>query len=425
MRIFIGTCEIASHYGVIARELRKRGHVVSVFGPLLYERDRRNLNTLWFPKIIERLVLNSRINLPKGARFVASKMLLTLLLFWICLRVDCVLLYGGSSFVALPFDLSLLRFFRKKIIVNCGHGSESRPPYINSKYNNDIRKSYSLTKHIYMRVRAIERHSHAIIGLPVLSQFFVRNLVHRDLIGKPVDLAYGTHDRTFASDSAGRERPTRICHIPSDPLSKGTSDIRKIVKELGRFGISPENYCYVEYRDLKRNEVINALRNSDLVITQMFSDIATPTTALEAAAVGCLAIVCGNAAELEKVRHGRAVSLYISPERLDIVLARLIGNQNLIKRLAGKYTKQYIEDYSLGRCVANYERLFIGEAPDEWFFDPMEYSYCWGDGLSKEEARRRINKYIERYGLPALYINHNLKLEAMFKDMQGGDRSGD
>ena len=424
MRIFIGTCEIASHYGLIAKELRRRGHVVSVFGPLLYERDRQNLNSLIFPLIIERLALKSRVNLPKGLRFVASKILLALLLFWICLRVDCVLLYGGSSFVSLPFDLFLLRLFKIKIIFNCAHGSESRPPYINSKYNNDSRKSYSLTKSIYVRVKAMERHSHSIIGLPVLSQFFVKKLVHRDLIGKPVDLAYEIGHRTPVSDCTGRKRAIRICHIPSDPLSKGTDDIRRIVADLGRFGISPEDYCYEEYRGLKRNEVVEVLRNSDLVITQLFSDIATPTTALEATAVGCLAIVCGNAAELGKVSKGGAVSLYILPDRLPMVLARLVGNHNLIARLAGKYTKQYMLEYSVARCAAKYERLFVGEVPDEWFFDPIEYSYCWGDGISKEEVRRRINKYVGRYGFGALYVAHNTKLEAMFKAMQGSDCSG-
>ena len=214
--------------------------------------SRRNLNNSFIPRVIENCKYHIKKDTSRELRylkFAIDKILNIFLLLWVILRCDIVILYGGAAFTSWQLDLLLLKLFRKRIIINMCHGSEARPPYFNGKFSPDITRARRHTKRFYRKVVAMEKYADVIVCLPVLSQFFKNNLVHRDFIGKPVDV-----EINFLPVSES----IQVCHIPSDVKSmNGENSVLSRKNHKKKFS-KQENYFKIV--ENVSNEKLNVLQ---------------------------------------------------------------------------------------------------------------------------------------------------------------------
>ena len=406
MRIFIGLVEIAGHYGLVTQHLIERGYTVDSCGPGLYDFKRKNFNKSLIPKTIENCKYHiKRYKSPKlrHLKFIIDKILNIVLLLWVLFRCDVVILYGGAAFTSWQFDLLLLNLFRKRIIINMCHGSEARPPYFNGKFFPDIKRARRHTKRFHRKVSAMEKYSDVIVCLPVLSQFFKKKLVHRDYIGKPVDLEINT-PKTVSEC-------IQVCHIPSDLKSKGSDKLACSLKKLIKNNEFNKKVNFTIVENVSNEKVKQVLANSDIIITQLYSDIQSDTTSLEAIAHDCWPIICG-AKQARATGYLRIASIsdFITTDDLDLTLKRLIVDDEYRNNKLENAKSTLKANWSIDKVTDNYLKLIENHIPKYWFFNPLDFDYVAGYGMQTEDRILFLRRYILEFGTGSLCLNHNKNL---------------
>lgn len=420
MKILIGPIEIAGYYWQLTQGFRENGvrcdFVTLDEHPFGYESDPP-------PTLIRLARALDRISRRRFLSRISSRLRFLCLLVWFLLalpRYD-VIIYGfGRTFLPNFLDVRIARFFKRTIIVNLGHGSDVRPPYMNgaSKYvwAADGAKLAEATQRKVELVENWEIYATHIIGAPYsTSQFASRPFIDWFALGVPTAPQTSTRDRSV---NELRERPIRVLHAPSRSRDKGTSAIRKIVRAIEREGVPLE---YKEIQNQPNSVVLEALNWADLVVDQMWSDTPLAGFACEAAQRGCAVVVGGYGLNDIHLYSAAALppSVTASPEDLPATLSDLIKTPDLIVN-SGCDLQAFVEAHWRRDVVAGrYAQVAESEDLSGFTIDPRSVAYVAGGGAPKETVGAAVRSIVMTAGRQALGLDHRPDLLDELKTMLG------
>lgn len=336
-----------------------------------------------------------------------------------------IFIFGfGSSLLPYNLDLPILRFLKKRVISNIGHGSEARPPYLNGKWTTNrpidqrflkylIRSSQKISR----KVNFIQKYSNITVGAPFSSSLFTNGLmINRLALGRPVSPAAAPESSRellidYNAEAPKECRPTRIIHCPSDRATKGTEEIIAAVNRLRNKGHS------IDFRILEgvpNADVLAEISMCDFVIDQLYSDLPMPAISTEAAMYGKPSIVGGY--DLDALRDSVPDDMwppvYISkPNNIESSIEDLIVNKKKREDIGKKLFEFVNSNWSAEFYAKRYMRLVDGDIPQDWWFDPKAVDYFHGCGQSMETTRNIISSLVSFGGINCLQLRRNEVLE--------------
>lgn len=342
--------------------------------------------------------------LPVAIR-TATKTLARLLILPIAiLRYDAVIL-SGIDVLPGGLDLRILKAFRRRVIV-VFTGSDHRPPYLNSKWVRELDQRGSAwmaaeTRRLCRRVEAAERFADVIVAHPASAQFHRRQFIAVLRAGLPISLESQGPGVDGRRDAAG---PVRLLHCPTDPIGKGTDQIRSAVDAVRARGLAVD---LTEISGRPHSEVIAALAGCDLLVDEVFSDTPMGVLAAEAAFLGKPTLVSGYLAADEAslaTLGANPPTHFVAPDQLAAALETLVRDAKGRLDL-GQTARSYVsEGWALPAIAARYLRLVSGDIPADWWSRPADVTYASGWGLPHEELARALRILIGEMGPDATQL---------------------
>lgn len=322
-------------------------------------------------------------------------------------RSDIFIFLGGETFSQTWLDYVYLKFFGKKAIA-IYLGSDTRPCYIDGFAKYSTRGHLARLRRQKRNIRNAERYCSHIINNPAGGQLHQKKFLNWFMLGVP------SVPRALAdgADTAIRKSSRAICalHAPSSKGAKGTAEILKIVDNLKSAGHKIDIKLL---SGVPNSKVIEAIKQCDFVIDQLYSDTPMAAFATEAASVGKVAVVGGYFSEdIKKYLPDYMIppTLYVHPDKVQETVEFLITNPDALAELSEK-VKSFVNEYwSIDVIAARYVRLFNDDIPDEWWVDPYEIDYVGGCGLSEDQAARNVRDIIATYGPSALGVDDKPRL---------------
>jgi hypothetical protein len=314
------------------------------------------------------------------------------------LRYDAFVLRAGDSFFALR-DLPLLRRLGKRVVV-VFFGSDSRPSYLNGAElaTRDGASLAATTLAKRQLVERTERHATAIVCHVLSAQLHRRHAVRFLEIGIPrPPLDPGPRRR----DADG---PVRFLHAPSRSVDKGTARIEAAVASLRAEGL-PIELRIVSGRP--NAEVLEAIRDCDVVIDQLYSDTPMAALAAEAASLGRPAIVGGYGWEaLDAI--GDPVLLppthRCRPEDIEQAI-RLLATDAAYRAELGERARRFLDErWAPDRVAERMLEVIAGTAPEAWWFDPADVLYARGAGATDDAVADGVRRVLAAAGPDGLAV---------------------
>lgn len=350
---------------------------------------------------------------------------------WALWRYQAFVFLAGKTLTNTGFELWLLRRLRKPAVV-IFVGSDARPPYINGAYRASTPQAMKrATRRQKRKVRRLERGATFCVNAPGTSHFHERAVINWFALGFPRNLQVPAEEAPIPASVENVSPPAsqaaetvRLLHSPSHSLVKGTSRIETAVRSLQARGLA------VELRTLNgaNNEVVlEALRQCDLVVDQLFSDTPMAGLATEAAHLGKPTLVGGYfARELPQGLAGLPLppTRFVDPDRFEAELEALIQDANARISL-GRAAQNFVRtEWACHRVAERLLRALYGDVPSNWWLDPASTRYLAGCGLPEERARDHVRELIRYAGIVALELGDKPKLESAFADWAGINASG-
>ena len=382
-RIFLGPREISGFYANLERglcELGQDARLVTLGTPHPFGYEQRQSNP-WPARLDASL---RRRGTPRALQLPATGILRLVTLFWATFKFDVFVFGFGASFLPGNMDMMLLKLLGKRQVVHLGHGSEARPPAVDSlgdrrDYNaEDVQHIRRATRKRRRAVRRVERWADEVIAYPLTDQFLQKPYISSTVIGIPVP-------KPLAGVLEARD-PSRcvIVHAPSSASSKGTASIQLVLREVET---SIEGVEVILLQGASNSEVLRALSQADLVVDQLWSDTPLPGLASEAASVGTPSVIGGYGwSDLERywARSEWPPSFVCEPERVpDLVRQVVLDSER--RRSVGEAAKRFVETEWSTKAVS--ERVLAvvrGDYPPDWKVPRRQTPYSWGAGSSKE-----------------------------------------
>lgn len=435
----MGPIEVAGYYRSLSNGFRNLGchcdYVTYESHPFGYGGESRLPLLLVIAKKLESLRIKYGRNFLLKA-FVAVPAKLARLSWAVIalFRYDAFIFGYGKSLLPFNWDLPLLHALRKTVIVNMGHGSELRPPYIDgsrrSKDGGHIPGLESLrsgARRAKARVEFVERYATHIVGAPFSSTHFASTtLINWFAIGVPcpgpASHAIGASNDAVDAEMTGR-RAIRVLHSPSHPAAKGSAAIQMAIERLRDKGYLID---YVEVINRPNEEVLAELRCCDFVVDQVYSDTPMAGFAAEAAGYGKPAVVGGYGFDyLAKFIPAGMFppSMACKPSGIEKAIEDLIVDGGL-RECLGREARGFVQDkWSPENVAGRYLRLIRGDIPEEWRLDPDSVEYLHGCGQAEELSRESIRRLVSAYGPEALQVAHRPSLESAFLIFAGIEKT--
>lgn len=323
-----------------------------------------------------------------------------------------VFAFGQTFFRRL--ELPLLRVLGKRLIF-VFNGSDTRPAWMSGLFllGPGCPNPAAIVRETRRQrrcLRQIERYADEMICHPLSAQLLTRPFVNHLLIGHPFFAA-----PSAAADSNPRSSataPLRVLHAPTRPLQKGSLQFRAEIERLRAVGVAVD---YVELTNQPNDASLRALRNSDIVLDQLFSDIPLASFATEAAALGRPCLVGGYAREeIERLTAQAPLPMahFTHPDELGKNLLALARDPARRATLADELKTFASENWSPRNVALRFLRLIDGTAPASWRVDPATLRYWQGWGAPEAAVRRGLARVIAHAGVAAFDVAHNPNLEA-------------
>lgn len=338
-------------------------------------------------------------------RLVARPLLLPLRIAatWTLVRRRQALIYVFGRTLLWGLDVRLARALGRRTVA-VFLGGDARPPWMDADHVNDDRApTWPLvrlrTYVIARRVRAMERHTDAVVCHPSYAHFLQRPFVNWLAIGMPVDDDIGVR-RNPDVDRA----EVVVLHAPTRRLQKGSPEIEAAVDLLVSEGFPVR---YETLAGLTTSEVRRRLAQADVVVDQLWSDTYFAGLSSEAGVAGALPLVFGYAGELLDPmadRLGVPHRHYAEPEALEGRLRRAVTEPRWRERVAAESARYLREACGPAHVAARLLRILEGDVPAAWWVDPSTVRYLDGYGMSRKQAMARLREYVARYGEAALCL---------------------
>lgn len=409
IKVFIGFSEVANFYTNLTKGFDEQGIMYEFFN---YGENKRKYNCNISNSFIQKgfSFLSSKQEKSKNLIFKKVYYLLHFslrvpLFIYALIKFDKFIFNYNSSFFGL-YDLPILKFFNKNIIY-IYHGSDSRPPYMSGNYiyeNYSLEKVYEITKELNKKNKKIEKYANYIMCHSGSGQFFEKPVVAFLQIGLPMDLSYINNSQKGSSENI------HIVHAPSTKKQKGSDIFQGIINQLKQEGYKIK---YDEIYNQPNIEVLKRLSICDFVLDEIYSDTTLAGLATEAAYFSKPTIVGGYYEQLAKDLESIPLppSLYVEPTKIKEAIIRLIEDKIYREKL-GKEAKEYISNRWMPSMVAErFVKILNDDIPNEWFFDASKSGYFYGWGVSKEDLKEFLKKYVGKFGRDGLFLSHNPTLE--------------
>lgn len=403
-RVFIGLMEVAGYYTNLCSGLRSLGFKADMF---ILSENRFHYPDLTSQSKLLRAIksLESRrspdnVVLVRAVSLILGELLLAVLLLTSVSKYDVFIFSFGKTFLRTNVDLLLLRLLGKKIIVNVGHGSDSRPPLLDgSRLDVDSLKFVTFVSLVFagmvqkLRLRRIEKLAHVVIGAPNYSfHALKRPFVNTFVFGLPMTLESLSREPLVSKDAGD---PVRIFHAPSSMRTKGSSGIAAIIAKLQNDG---RNIEFVVASGLPHHEALRLMSTCDLVVDQLFSDSPLSGVSAEACAMGVPAVISGfGLGSLPSCipKEYWPPVIISSPSGLQITLENLIRDKANLKQL-GEFAKNHARgNWNQVRFAEKFALLF-GSFPDSWLVSPKSQHGVWTYGFD-EIGLRKLARILKRY----------------------------
>jgi hypothetical protein len=314
------------------------------------------------------------------------------------LRYDAFVLRAGDSFFALR-DLPLLRRLGKRVVV-VFFGSDSRPSYLNGAElaTRDGPSLAATTASKRRMVERTERHATAIVCHVLSAHLHRRRAVRFLEVGIPRP---SLHPGPRRLDPDG---PVRFLHAPSRSVDKGTARIEAAVASLRAQGL-PIELRIVAGRP--NAEVLDAIRDCDVVIDQLYSDTPMAALAAEAASLGRPAIVGGYGWDVLNAMgdpERLPPTHCCRPEEIEQAI-RLLASDPAYRAELGERARRFLDErWAPGRVAERMLEVIGGTEPEAWWFDPTEVLYAHGAGAPDELVADGVRRVLAAAGPDGLAV---------------------
>jgi hypothetical protein len=232
MRFFFGFLNIGNYFTALKQGLELTKSHAEIF----IEEDKFNTTVKknFFSKL---LILLTNYNIKnKFIKYLLlfCKLLTKLILFIYSLfKFDVYVFTGFNSFFYF-WELSILKFFKKKVVI-IFFGSDARHPFLSNLDNNfNINKKLCELKNIKSKIYRIEKYADIIINHTATSHLFKKKFIPFLYIGLPTNILDQNYNN-FSNSKVFDKHVTKnilLLHFPSNKAAKGTSLIIKVVNEL-------------------------------------------------------------------------------------------------------------------------------------------------------------------------------------------------
>jgi hypothetical protein len=419
VKIFMGLGDTCGYYAELEKGLNSLGvpcTFTNAYPDRIYKRD--------FPpclvgKVVEWIAIKrvneSRGSLTRRCWTLLQALCMPLLFLTTLFRYNVYIFAGGTSFFP-PYDLWLLKFFRKRVIM-VFHGTDSRAPYLSSVSVGaqgyfDVEQCARETRAIKKYLQMVEKYADVLIDNPAASHLHGRKVINWHDIGIPFKCSVLSEQQP--ANTFVEKKGCVILHAPTRP-EKGSAQIEEAINSLKNKG---HEINFIKLVARTNAEVLEAIAGCDFVVDELFSDVFMASFATEAASFGKPAIV--GLYEYEKVlaciseKHMIPPVMLCTAEGVEAAIEKLILDKEYRLQL-GSDARNFVERQWCATEVAQrYLLLAQNKIPQEWWFDPKTIDRLYGWGLTDKRAREVICMLIERKGLSALQLSTNPDLEQKF-----------
>jgi hypothetical protein len=314
----------------------------------------------------------------------------------------------GITITNSSLELIFYKILRKKIIF-VFFGSDSRPPYMASKYVNDslevdVDNLERITRAQKNKIRKIEKYADYCINWGPSSHFHEKSFINMMELGFPLNLE---PKNTYKGNTSIVE----ILHVPSDINIKKTNFIMEILDELSEEGVE---YKLNLLSNVPNSTVLKAIERCDFIIDCQYSDTPLGILGIEAALLGKPTIVGGYLyKDIYKYYSGYGESLpalYTHPDKMKSGIKKLIQDSDFRKNLSNIAYQFATKNYNLSTVAKHYSRIFEGDIPENWWFDPKKIEYIYGS-VSKKRIKDIIINLVSKYGIESLQLSDKPILE--------------
>lgn len=395
--------------------------------PFDYQTSAQIPPTIRFVRLLHRLAAGcNRAIVRRGIRFFAQSVF-SVWAVGALVKYDAFIFGFGRSLFPQNLDLPVLRALGKTVVSNIGHGSESRPPFIDGAFRStDTGESPSATELVQLVAQTVltvsrhEKYATVMIGHPLsTSQFATRQFVN--------SLSLGIPSGTIPPEELGRgpgitvgeaEGQVKILHAPSHRFAKGTEEIEIVIQALQAKGF---NIAFELAEKMSNLEVLGAIQECDFVIDQVYSDGPLPGFATEAAWFAKPAVVAGYGIDLLRKFVPPEMwppSKICSPTGLAQAVQELIECSTERRRL-GLEAQAFVREFWNERSVARrYLQLLESGPPDSWLTNPGDVDYILGAGQPLEITKANVSKLVREFGPECLGIKR-WSLQRRFLELAG------
>lgn len=419
MRIFIGPTEVAGLAAGWAKGLRAIGmsaDLVCVYRhPFAYSNDGPPALAArsWARLITWRAALTRQQYFSRSVGFALQLLVRWWVVVWAMRRYDAFVFLSGDTITNTRAELALLRAAGKRVVV-VFLGSDARPPYIDGSLFPadrpfDAAAAARASQRQRRKVARLEQGANVCINAPATAHFHQRQFVNWFAVGIPREVSPAT--RTSLPGPV-----LRLLHSPSHAVLKGTASIRAMVERLNARGLAVE-LVIIEGRP--NVEVMQAMRDCDLIVDQLYSDTPMAAFAAEGASQGRAVLVGGyRAAAVERDLGGLPMppTRFVSPEDFEANLEHLVRDRASRESL-GTAARLFVAEHWQHAAVAQrLARVLRGDVPDAWWCHPAQVDYLNGAGLGDAVARAHVRALIDRCGDSALQLDDKPRLRQAFVD---------
>lgn len=407
MNVFIGLTEVAGYYQKVSRGLSELGHKADFYCLFHNRMNYRIPNESKLPKAFNRFIRFLEIKKAKNIlwrifRRLAVELLRLLLLATSVFYYDRYIFSYSGSFLPWNIDVPLLRLAGKSVLF-IYHGSDSRPPYLNGDDFFRLESDVDLIRRHILRkkdaISRVEKWANWIIDNPASAHLHSRPIINWYQIGNPCIRSEGGISATNNS------LEIIALHAPSNPHIKGTALILEAVESL-KSEIPALRLITIENRT--NAEVLEALKNCDFVIDQIYSDTPAATFAMEAAVMGTPSIVGGygwSAEWLEKSKLGEYPSYVCHPDEVRSAIRDMTIDGKLREKIAAAALRR-ADEWDYLKVSERIARVLQDDIPPEWMDDPTEIpAFYSGVGLAAPKVAKLVSDLVNNHGVGALRLS--------------------
>lgn len=327
---------------------------------------------------------------------------------------EIVIYNHGESATGKPKEFRVMRKLGKKLIF-VFHGSDVRPAYLNgaiwrgkSIELGNLRKLVRYQKKV---VKRAEKYASLIVCWSGITHFFSKTVHLHEHLGFPLSSWHDLVNPVEPSKpNLNRTESVRVLHAPSSPAAKGTPEIESVLASLQTSEALLE---YERISGLPNSSVLEKIKGADFVIDQLYADTAGGVFAAEASLLG-KAVVVGVLDKnwlTEFLGSSTPPTCLIDPMDLAMEVRTLATDPEYRQKRAEEARSFFSHLWNPENVARQYISVLDNHENRSTGVDPRTIHQARGGYAPRDQISERLKEYLKRFGVKALGLGHNVKLE--------------